>query len=507
MAQTNETQIAFARESEFGGAIADATRASRMEPNDIGGFGGTITTVARSPISPERQRLKGAVTDFDAAVDITSDLTMSEIDDFAPAFMLSKWKNPTYAVTGIKAGGYTVSGGKAYPTNTLVFASGFSTDTQNGLKTTNAASTADTVSVTGIGGVSSDSGRLAIVGVSGTASAASGKITFTPNTLLAQHEIPLGSWVYVDGGVDGNDMPRTTNFGAAKKFYKVTGKSDGTITLEGFSAAIASPAPIRLFFGSYTTNFGPKDGFGFEAADFGIQHSYLFEALYGGLIQEKPPLDGYEYITGASPNSWTITFPLSEKATSQIQMVGQKADKIVGVAERNPVFGVSRLDERKFTAAVNTTSDFIRLKTEAFNTGTSAWADASTYFKSLDLTITNNLSADKVVGRAGAQTMNLGNFEVTGSAELLFTRKEAADSVLDNDTVRLQAIVTNDDGGAVFDLASATLGGGEKSFPLNETVRIQVEAQSFRHSTYKNSLGITRFHYLPDAAKESEIGK
>ena len=87
---TNNVSMSYSIESALGVA---GTTWFLIEPNAINSFGAEITTVARNPISRNRQRRKGTVTDLDSSVEIDEDWTLSSFRDFAEGFCFSTGVN------------------------------------------------------------------------------------------------------------------------------------------------------------------------------------------------------------------------------------------------------------------------------------------------------------------------------------------------------------------------------------------------------------------------------
>jgi len=62
-------------------------------------------------------------------------------------------------------------------------------------------------------------------------------------------------------------------------------------------------------------------------------------------------------------------------------------------------------------------------------------------------------------------------------------------------------IVRNDDGAIAVDVPSMTLGNGQRSFPVNETVTAQLTGQAFIDPTFGTSIGVSLFPVFVTASR------
>ena len=96
--KTNNFSLAYAIEDSLG--VLTSTIWKLLEPNDIGAWGGQLTTTPRDPISNRRQRRKGVSTDLESNVEFDHDWTLEAFIDFAEAFVFAVFKGgPSQAPT------------------------------------------------------------------------------------------------------------------------------------------------------------------------------------------------------------------------------------------------------------------------------------------------------------------------------------------------------------------------------------------------------------------------
>lgn len=506
---TNGTTLSFAREASLG-VLPATPQWYELEPNGITTWGTTISKEARSPISQARARRKGVVTDLDSAVEFEADLTLTHLRLFAESFLFSRAVGAdAYLTSAATATGYTVpaltaaQAGKLIYTGagagavSLVYATGFVNDANNGLKPINAAHAAAATEITVAGNVAEAPAadslvEVMVAGIRGAAgdleidadgNLISTALDFTTTGIAEGQVIHLG-------GLDvTNQFFNAENTGFARvrlvEPNKLTlDKKDEPFVLDDGTDTGAGGAGVRidLLFGQFVRNVDVNDG---DWREFSNQ----FELASPGLMPAGAT--GYEYALGNYADALSLSIPLSGKATITLGFVGTDTLRPTTVRALNAADAKAGGQTESFGSA----SDIARLRAQDVDE-----AGLTTDFKSATFTLTNNVAGEKVIAKLGPKYLNVGNIEVDVETQVLFTNPDVIERIRCNRTIGLDWIMRNGDGGVAFDLPTGTLDGGGREFPANQSVLLNGTFMAHEEDEHGYTLGLSFFPVLPARA-------
>lgn len=516
---TNSTNLQYAVEETLG-VLPTAPIWKQVEPNTINTLGATITTVARSPISRNRQARKGTVTDLDAAIEYEADLTNDSFNDFAEGFIYATGTFDTLhsgalgenlaaddALTiGGTPPGFTHDAlTAALPAGRLIYARGFTNVINNGLFAVGASGSTTETPVTGSPSFVAETpsneanATLEIAGWRFT------DLTWTDATDtigsvavdLTTIGLVVGQTVHIGGLAAGQQFTNGVAFGRVRTIAANTITLDKVTGALKTAAADQTAAAVDLLFGTFIRNV-PVGTAGTASNIPGatnrsafIERSYQFETAWDNLF-DGPSETGYEYNLGNFANQLAWALPLTDKSTATFSFVGTDAEPPVRPASRKTNAATPRQPVQ--TTAYNTSADFVRLRVQDASDN-----DVAVCFKDLTLTLLNNVSPEKALGTLGAKFVNYGNFDVTFEGAVIFTSPTVISAIRNNDTVTFDMILRNVDGGISVDFPSLTLGDGGRDLPVNESVQVALTGTAVQDSTFNTSIGITVFPVLPQS--------
>lgn len=501
---TNDVSLSFSIEPSLG---TPGTTWFLLEPNDITAFGATITTTARRPISKNRQRRKGAVTDLESAVEFEHDLTVEVVTALVEQFAFAEAGNfdTTFRAAPAAATGYTIPSATAnqagkFQFNTggsasLVFAQGYAESGNNGLKplTADLAASGTELTVSGntleaspptnarveLAGFRPEQDDLAITVTGGTATLTSNNGTPTTATDFTSIGLFPGQFIHIGGLTSGEQ------FSAGAGFARITAIAAQQLDLDKLSSTLATDPgtgeTVDILYGQFIRNVDVDADTDDERF---LVRSIHVEGAYPNL--DSVGVDEYEYAIGNEGNTLAWNVPLTDLATLTVAMIG--TDTEVPTTSRKTGADTPVLPLR--TTAFGTASDVINLRTDAI-------AAADTCFKSATVTFNNNLSGEKCIGFLGNRFINEGLFEVNLEAQTLFTDSALVAAIRNNTTVTFDMILRNDNGAIAVDVPALTFGGGDKEFPLDASVLINITGEAFNDPVLGTSVGVSLFPTVP----------
>lgn len=480
-----------------------------LEPNSYADFGGQITTIARNPINPSRQRKKGVVTDLDSSGGFNTDLTQENLQDILQGFFFADLirKDEVTALTAVTTTQYQKGAGMdVFSVGDLVMASGFTNSENNGLKrVTVVSATAITVAETLVAEAAPPStAKLVAVGFQFTAndlvavaSTVNAKAKYTATTKdLTQLGLSPGEWVFVGGdtsGVAGNQFPTNAENNGFKRVFSVTAT---TLTIDKSSTSLvdettAGGETIRIFFGRVLKN---------QLGTSIKRRTYNLERTLGAPESTQPTQVQAEYIEGAVPSEFTLNIGTADKITADLSFVG------IDNTQRTGVEGVKTGTRPNITEAdaFNTSSDFSRIKLALVDTVDENPLPLFAFVTELSIALNNNVSPNKAVGTLGAFEVTAGTFGVSGNLTAYFSDVTAVQAVRNNADITFDIVMAKANAGIVIDVPLITLGDGrpnvEQDQPITLPMSIDAATGAKISSTLDHTLLMVFFDYLPSLA-------
>lgn len=501
---SNVTGLAFAEESSLG-TLPGTPIWYPLEPNSYSDFGGQITTVARNPINPSRQRKKGVTTDLDASGGFNQDLTFSNTTrllqgfffaDIREKFSTAPMNDLTPVVmTAIAAADddYTAAAGLGgVLSGALLLAENFGVSANNGLKIANAASTGTAISVSNSltdEGAPPATAKVSVVGHQFVVSTVD--ITMNGNLVrlsrvsgafdMTTLGLIVGEWIFLGG--DG----ATEKFANNQGFARVSEIAAAYIQFDKVTwtptAEVGTGDTIQVFFGSILRNEP-------ETADI-VRRTYNVERQLG----EDDDGVMSEYLVGAVANELSINIPQAEKLNIDLSFVATDNQQRTGATG---IKSGTRID-LETESAYNTSSDFARIQLSLVDPTDASVSPLFAYATELTLTVNNNVTPNKAVGVLGAFDTSAGTFEVGGSLTAYFADITAVQAVRNNSDVTLDFSLVKDNKGLLFDIPLLALGDGRLNVEQDQAIQLPLETNAAQ-SDFGYTLLMMSFPYLPNAA-------
>jgi hypothetical protein len=498
---TEPSTLTLAPESSFGAQPTTGWVQVQPNPGGIKRWQDVFTTVARDPLSVYATMEAGDVVGFDATPEIDHDLNVDWLDLLASAMFRSTPEvsgNTGVALfrpTAVTSTGYTVAASGALTQGLLVYANGFPTLANNGLKLVGASSTNLEIKASGLvaESVAATLGAtLKIAGVQG----ATGDIE-----------------IDADGNLISTTLDFTTLNIAEESWIKIGGATSAT---QFATAAYNRSAQVE----SVTTNLitlnrrnwtvgAADDGTGKTIQVFFGYHWFRNVSLDDTAKYREPTLHGELTMLGAGPSgvssftnakgmalkTFTINAPIESKITTTASFVAKDVRDPVLAADRATGAATPRrpMAARLFHTA---SPQLVRCRLAVKSSDASLVAEVNSW----TFTMEHDISPREVQGEMGPVDLIYGKYKPSVSLEAYFTTYELAAAMRSYPDCTFDVQGRNDQGGWVLDMPCVKANSGDgPQFAANDAVRMSLDVPGYRDPTTSIVAALTLFAYLPPA--------
>ncbi len=462
-------------------------------PGGIQGWEPNLKSVERDPLSKFASREKGDNVGLTAEPKLVQDLNKDLVDTFASGMFRVVAKHAgnkgqsLYRPTAVTSTGYTVAALGDLTNGLLIYARGFTTTANNGLKVLAGTSTTIEIKAPGLTAEAAPPSNVTVdvVGVQGASADitlnGSGNLTSTVLDFTTLG-LTVGQWLKI-GGTASNTFFATTAYNSRARIVSIAAN---LITLERRHWTVASAdtgtgKTIQLFFSRFYRNTT-------------TDHADRLTPTYHGELEDlgagPAGVATYTYAEGNALKSFELDAPLESKIVCTASFVGTNIEDPVLVASR--VTGPSTAYAPLAAALLDTATDLKKVRL------TDATGELVAEINSWKLTIENNVKAKVVQGTFGAISHIHGKCEPSVTMEAYFGNYEATKARRDNRALQWDAYIQNHQVAVLWDLPNVALRGGGKTYAANEAVMISCDIPAFREESSNIVASLSVFGHIPE---------
>lgn len=491
--------LCVAQQSAWGTYPTSGFHVVQPNPGTLTGWKMDGVFVERNPQSKNAMPEKGDLVGVNATPSLGTDVNKDSLMLWAGAMLKCVPKEPCstgqslYRPTSVTTTAYVVPTNGAVPAGYLLFAEGFTLAANNGLKVVDASSDTDELKTSGLAAETNPANaRVWIVGFQG----GSGELTidtdgnlntsgtsFVTLGIVAGMELKIGNPALGAAYAFATSTYNGTAIVESVSATKVTFKS-GTRSWTVGSADTGTSKTVQVFMPRWFRNVP------LGHADF-LEPPFIAELEDIGAGPSAAA--SYKYALNMKLASWTITAPLENKITLQLNFIASNVEDPVLVGSRRS--GPSTAYDPQAVALIDTSVDL---------------DDVSIYSASAELegevnewSITGNLNASalKSQGRDGlAFGVNYGTVNISSALNIYWTNHLTPAALRSNTDLHLRARAFNHQFGFGIYFPNSGLRGGDESRAENAPIMTDFEMPAFRDQTFNFVMGLSVFGYFPPNA-------
>lgn len=359
--------------------------------------------------------------------------------------------------------------------------------TANGVVT--AATTSTVLTATAV--VAGTTGNVIASTVTGTANTW-GAATLSGGTGRSLKELGLtvGEWLCLGDDGAGQSFANQSNNG----LKRVRAITDNSFSFDKSTLLMVTDAgtgkTLRIFCGRVVKN---------EVGANIHRQTLQFERTLGAPDDSSSAVQA-EYITGCVANTFDLSIKTADKLNLKLGFMARDQETVTAVqglkAGLRPVLQESD--------AYNSSSNVARLSLAAIDPTTATPTDLFAFLLDLDLSIKNNVKANKAVKFLGSFDNSAGIFEVDAKMTAYFSTVDAIRQVRQNGDVTLDITFAQANKGLTFDLPLVSLASDGANVKQDTAIEIPITSAAATGSkldvNLNHTLLVQYWDYLPTLA-------